>query len=145
MLTEALGEAVEVELLVPRRERLAEEERTRLTAGGFTRLGDEALLGERVLRVDGAFRLRMGPMGYARFRDLMPDGVELPRLVALARLFVGPSFHFDVRLTLKQAEVPVLRLGGDAAGGPRLGWNTWMVATPGGDRDDAIFSASLFE
>jgi type VI secretion system protein ImpH len=144
MLTEALGERVEVETLVPRRERLSPDERTRLAPGGFARLGDEALLGESVLRVDGAFRLRLGPMGYARFRELMPDQAELPRLVALARLFVGPSFHFDVRLTLRASEVPLLRLGG-ADGGPRLGWNTWMVGTPSGDRDDAIFSASLFE
>lgn len=145
MLSEALGERVTVEELVPRRERLAPEERTRLAADGFARLGDEALLGESVLRVDGAFRLRLGPMGYARFRALMPDQAELPRLVALARLFVGPSFHFDVRLTLLAAEVPALRLGGDPAGGPRLGWNSWMVSTPAGDRDDAIFSAALFE
>lgn len=145
MLTEALGEHVEVESLVPRRERLAEEERTRLAPGGFARLGDEALLGASVLRVDGAFRLRLGPMGYARFRALMPDGEELPRLVALARLFAGPSFHFDVRLTLAAAEIPPLRLGGDAQLGSRLGWNSWMVEVPGADRDDATFSASLFE
>ena len=145
MLTESLGERVEVELLVPRRERLAPEERTRLASGAFTRLGDEALLGESVLRVDGAFRLRLGPMGYARFRALMPDRPELPRLVALARLFVGPSFHFDVRVTLRAAEIPPLRLGGDADAGARLGWNSWMLASPAGDRDDAIFSANLFE
>ncbi|MCC7281390.1 MAG: type VI secretion system baseplate subunit TssG, partial [Acetobacteraceae bacterium] len=86
MLSESLGEPVVIEVLVPRRERLAEEERTRLTSGAFTRLGDEALLGESVLRVDGSFRLRLGPMGYRRFRALMPDRPELPRLVALARL-----------------------------------------------------------
>ena len=75
----------------------------------------------------------------------MPDGEELPRLVALARLFAGPSFHFDVRLTLAAAEIPPLRLGGDAQLGSRLGWNSWMVEVPGADRDDATFSASLFE
>jgi type VI secretion system protein ImpH len=148
MLTEALGEPVTLDQLVPRRERLAEEERTRLAPGGFARLGDEALLGESVLRVDGGFRLRLGPMGAARFRDLMPDRAELPRLVALARLFAGPGLHFEVRLTLRAAEIPPLRLGGGADGprsdGPRLGWNTWMIDVPGGDRDDAAFSASLF-
>lgn len=144
MLSEALGERVVVEALLPRRERLAPEERTRLAAGGFARLGDEALLGESVVRVDGAFRLRMGPMSYARFRALMPDGTELRRLVALARLFAGAGFYFDVRLTLHAAEVPALRLGGAAGEGARLGWNTWMASMPGADRDDAMFAASLF-
>jgi type VI secretion system protein ImpH len=144
MLSEALGEAVTLEHLIPRRERLAPEERTRLRPGGFARLGDEALLGESVLRVDGGFRLRLGPMGLARFRDLMPDQAELPRLVALARLFAGTSLYFEVRLTLRAAEIPPLRLGG-GANGPRLGWNTWMIDTPGADRDDATFAASLFD
>lgn len=145
MLSEALGERVVVEALVPRREPLAAEERTRLAPDGFARLGGEALLGASVLRVDGAFRLRLGPMGYGRFRALMPDGRELPRLVALARLFVGPAFHFDVRPTLRAAEVPKLRLCAEGDGGARLGWNTWLVGVPGGDRDDATFAASLFE
>lgn len=152
MLSAILAETVVIETMIPRRETLAEHERTRLDRDGFARLGDEALLGASVVRVDGAFRLRMGPMSYARFRALMPDGTLLPQMMQLARLYAGTALYFDVRLTLKREEVPPLRLGapGDARGGgadgPRLGWNTWMLGPDGAnaDRDDATFSCLLF-
>ncbi len=143
MLSEILGEQVSIDTMLPRREVLAEHERTTLSPGGFARLGDEALLGASVVRVDGAFRLRMGPMSYPRFQQLMPDGKLLPQLMQLARLYAGPGFYFDVRLTLRREDVPPTRLGGGA--GSRLGWNTWMLSDGAdSDRDEATFSCFLF-
>ena len=47
---------------------------------------------------------------------------SLRQLVAWVRMYLCFELDWDVRLVLKQHEVPPLRLGG----GPRLGWTTWL-------------------
>jgi type VI secretion system protein ImpH len=62
----------------------------------------------------------------------------------MARLYAGPHLEFDVQLVLKRREVPRCRLGGDKAGGSRLGWNTWVRhGEYANDVDDAIFSSKI--
>ena len=93
--------------------------------GRYCRLGVDAVVGERVWDVQSRFRIHIGPMSYAAFRRFNPDGHDLRQLSDLTRSFVGPSFTFDVQLTLARAEVPGLRLA-EGVDGPRLGWNTWL-------------------
>lgn len=145
VLSDYFGEPIAVDTFRGRWEPLAESERTRLVPDGYCRLGEEALLGERILRPEGGFRVTLGPLGYERFRAFLPDGRWLGELVHIARLFVGESLFFDVQPSLRKDEVPELQLapkpGGD---GPRLGWNTWLISvTPATDRDDAILSSRL--
>jgi type VI secretion system protein ImpH len=52
--------------------------------------------------------------------------------VQLVRLYAGDEHEFDVRPTLKAAEVPPCRLGA----GPRLGWSSWL-RTRQPERDDS--------
>ncbi|MCC7427682.1 MAG: type VI secretion system baseplate subunit TssG [Alphaproteobacteria bacterium] len=145
ILSDYFGETIEVESFVRRWERLPETEQTCLVPGGYCRLGSEVVVGARVLRADSAFRIRMGPVSYARFRSLMPDGTLLRQMADLTRLFAGDALFFDVRLALRREDVPQLRLGGTAEGdGPRLGWNTWLLSGPSDrDRDEATFACTL--
>jgi type VI secretion system protein ImpH len=121
---------------------------------GQSRLGDsgslgvDAVAGERVWDVQSRFRLRIGPVGYSQFSDLLPDRAPVAErksffLVAqLARLFAGPEYDFDIQLVLAAAEVPHTQLADDPCPGPRLGWNTWLISmTPQRDSDDAAFEA----
>jgi type VI secretion system protein ImpH len=89
-------------------------------------LGVNAVVGDRCWDVQGKFRLRVGPLRYAAFRSLMPDGDALRPLAQMARTFAGPEYDLDVQLVLEAEEVPACRLGGDA--GSHLGWNTWVRA-----------------
>ena len=95
--------------------------------GQYTQLGAEAVIGQRVWDVEGKFRIRLGPLGYAEFRRLLPDGDMLRPLCEMTRLYVGPHLEFDVQLVLKRQEV---RAAASAANRtePRLGWNTWVRA-----------------
>ena len=102
------------------------------------------------------FRLRLGPLTYAQFEEFLPD----PRptaarksfylLAQLVRVFVGSEYDFDVQLALAAGEVPEAHLSQphEAAAGPRLGWNLWLVSAPPApaapdapDADDAAFEA----
>ena len=105
-------------------------------------LGTDVVIGQRVWDVEGRFRVRLGPVDYAQFRQLLPSGDMLDTVCQLARLYVGPHFDFDVQPVLNAAEVPWCRLGGAGAEPARLGWNTWIhSASFGHDADDAIFSS----
>jgi type VI secretion system protein ImpH len=106
-------------------------------------LGVDVVTGERVWDVQGKFRVRLGPLGYERFSEFLPDRAPVPRrkafflLVHLVRLYAGPEFDFDVQLVLKAEDVPACRLG---EGGSRLGWDTWVRTAPfPRDADDAVF------
>lgn len=121
------------------------KDQTRLPAGNvlgrrYHRMGDEALVGERVWSVEHRFRVRVGPLSYKLFRRLTPEGDLLRPLCQLIRTYVGPDFDFDVQLVLRANEAPPCRIAaaGDNAG--RLGWDAWprnrefVIAV-----DDAVF------
>jgi type VI secretion system protein ImpH len=93
-------------------------------------LGVNALAGDRVWEVQSKFRLRVGPLTYAQFRALMPNGGALRAFCQLTRSYAGPEFDFDVQPVLRAAEVPWCRLGPGEADGPYLGWNTWARSSP---------------
>lgn len=132
----ALAEVVEqvfdvpaaVRQFVPRWFALERDDRSRLARTG-TRLGVDLVLGDRVPLAQSRFRLELGPLDWATFRSLLPCGEAFSPLHELVRLAVGPDLTFDVQLDLGAAAVPPLRLdaGADA---PRLGWTTWLGATP---------------
>jgi type VI secretion system protein ImpH len=113
-------------------------------------MGVNVVVGERVWDVQAKIRVRLGPLSYERFLELLPDRSPVPQrklifLVAqLVRLYVGLEIDVDVQLVLKAAEVPATNLGRSAAGaGSRLGWNTWSRSRPmRRDADDAVFQVA---
>ncbi|GAB2549018.1 type VI secretion system baseplate subunit TssG [Rhodanobacter koreensis] len=85
-------------------------------------MGRTAVMGEYVWGSQQRFRLRLGPLTRAQFNNFLPGGEALRQLVAAAKTYVGEEKAWDVQLVLKQAEVPVTRLG--QAG--RMGLSTWL-------------------
>jgi type VI secretion system protein ImpH len=125
---------------------IPESGQTRL--GAFGTLGVDAIAGERVWDVQSRFRIRLGPLNYQRFEDLLPDPAPIAErksffLVAqLARLFAGSEFDFDIQLVLAAPEVPHAQLSDRAGAGPRLGWTVWLISGPAAtDADEAVFDA----
>jgi type VI secretion system protein ImpH len=115
-----------------------------LPEGLNCQLGRNVIVGERVWDIEGKFRVRLGPLGFADFRQFMPDGDALLPLSQMVRTYVGPQFDFDVQPVLKAAEVPWCQLGGDGASPAQLGWNTWVRCQEfQNDVDDAIFNINV--
>ena len=91
--------------------------------------------------------MRIGPLTYGQFVELLPDESPKPvrkgffLLTHMARFYVGPSIEFDVRLELKPHAAPECSLGGLGEPGSRLGWNSWLVSeSPPHVVTDAVFS-----
>lgn len=111
---------------------IEESERSRLGAASCT-LGRDLSLGSRVHLAQSRFRLRLGPLGWDSFRDLLPTGRGFRPLVEMTRLAAGPEFDFDCQLVLDAASAPGIRLTAAAdasSGAPQLGWSTWLHTEP---------------
>jgi type VI secretion system protein ImpH len=110
--------------------------------GTNTQLGRNVVIGERVWDRQSKFRIRVGPLSYAQFCSLMPDGERLRVLSQLTRTYVGPEFDFDVQPVLRGPEAPWCQLTRPGPDAPRLGWNTWVRCRAfTQDVDDAVFAA----
>jgi type VI secretion system protein ImpH len=126
--------------------RLDPENQSRLGGDSDCRLGVNVVAGERVWDVQGKFRIKMGPLSYGQFTELLPDRAPVPErkmfflLAHLVRLYVGPEFDFDVQLVLRRSEIPLCQLADSAGFSPRLGWNTWLSSEPfQKDAEEAVF------
>lgn len=133
ILSGATGHPVRVEQFQGRWLPVAETDRSRLPSsnsprGSFCRLGEDFVIGERTFDVQATVNLRIGPLHYAAFRALLPDGSGARGFSDLAAAALGPEFAFDLTLELAAAEVPSLKLTreDDPSTANRLGWNTWL-------------------
>lgn len=127
---------------------LDEASQTRLGRGeeDKNQFGDGIVVGSRVWSIQSKLRLRVGPLTYAQFLDLLPDRRPTPQrktfflLSHLVRLYIGPDLNFDVQLVLHADEVPATQLSDDGSLGPRLGWNVWLSSgRVKEDADQAVF------
>lgn len=100
------------------------------------RLGENVVAGERIWDLNSMFKVRIGPLHYREFIELLPDTTPVPDRKAfflvsqLIRYYVGLELDFEMQLSLYGEEVPdcVLQEVPDGTLGARLGWNTWLTA-----------------
>jgi type VI secretion system protein ImpH len=98
-------------------------------------LGRGALLGARVWDRQHKFRIRLGPLGLARYESFLPEGSSIGRLAAWVRHYLCHELVWDVRLVLDRTEVPQTKLGKFG----RLGWTTWLgVFSRPSDAEDLV-------
>jgi type VI secretion system protein ImpH len=135
MLEDCFSVAVEVVPFQGRWCALEEEDMTRIGAGGRNHaLGGGAVLGRRIWDQAASFELRLGPMPLARFLTFLPGGAAHRAVLAAVRFYVREELGFTLRPILAAAQVPESRIG--RAGGPRLGWTSWLK-TRQPTRDDS--------
>ena len=85
-------------------------------------LGRTAALGALSWQCQHKFEIVIGPLALASFADLLPGSRGLAELAALVRLYTNDEWSWQLRLLLRDVEVPGVRLG--QAG--ELGWTTWL-------------------
>jgi type VI secretion system protein ImpH len=110
--------------------------------GGNNRLGVDAVLGERVWHTQSKFRVRLGPMTYARLCTFLPSGAASREVLDLTRFYVGLDLDFEFQLALRADEVVSTQLGSTGPEATRLGWSSWLCARRHErDADDVVFTA----
>lgn len=145
MLGELTGAPVKIEQFRPRWLTIPLSERSQIGQPSGVKLGANASAGTRLRDQSGGFRVIIGPLRYGEYLSLAPDSKAMREIVALTRLYVGPSLDFDVQVVLWKEDVPESQLGrsGDP---PRLGWNCWARIAPAvRDSGDAVVQARTVE
>jgi type VI secretion system protein ImpH len=122
MIAGIFGLPCEIEEFVGEWLDVPEENRGRLGLGAGAALGVDAVAGRRVYGVQHRFRVRLGPMGLADYREFLPGQPALARLRALVRTHAGDELAWDLQLVLRRDEVPAATLGT----GHALGWSCWL-------------------
>ena len=104
-------------------------------------LGEGTFLGDEIWNQQARFRIRIGPLGFDRFREFLPDGKALGQLRELTRFMTGQAMVFEVQVALRAAEVPWCRLDDKGFDAPRLGWMGWLKTGEfRSDAGDAVFT-----
>jgi type VI secretion system protein ImpH len=102
-----------------------------------TVLGDSLFLGDRAWDQQSTFRVRIGPLSWQQFEDLLPSGRGYSAMTKLIKFCAGISLDVQIQLVLKKAEVPACVLRTD--GGGRLGWSSWLRAQDASTRRPVAF------
>ena len=104
-------------------------------------LGEGAFIGEEIWDQQARFRIRVGPVGFERFREFLPTGSAMAELVELTKYITGQASAFDVQVFLRASEVPECRLDDEGADAPRLGWMGWLKTGEFlSDAGDSVFT-----
>ena len=85
-------------------------------------LGLTTIVGSRVWDCQLSFRLRLGPMSFADYERLLPNGASFQRLKHWVLNYSAQHFFWDAQLVLRAREVPDIALGKSG----RLDWTTWL-------------------
>jgi len=151
VLADYIGAGVAIDQFVGRWLELPDEVRTKLGLAN-TQLGESAVLGVRAWDRQSKIRIRIGPVGYAKFHDLLPTGGGYATLTRLAGFFAGTGLDYEIQLVLRKEQVPACVLGVEQVGA-RLGWSSWLRAQEPGLRhqprpftrvaDDAVLAPRM--
>jgi len=95
-------------------------------------LGGGAIVGDEIWHQQSGVRLHLGPMALEKYLDFLPTGTAYQPLRSLANFAGRGELDFEVRLILKQDEVPACELGKlqEDAEAPRLGWTSCAKTQP---------------
>jgi type VI secretion system protein ImpH len=85
------------------------------------------VVGDEVWDQQSRIRIRLGPLGLAKYMEFLPGGSAYNHLRALAQFYAGNEFDVEAQLVLKQDEVPFCELEEEGA---QLGWTSWAKSAP---------------
>ncbi len=88
-------------------------------------LGNGAALGKNAWDQAGAIIIMIGLLALPEFMQFLPGEQKYPALCALVKFYIGTTQKARVRLMLKGAEVPQLKLGQS-----RLAYTSWIHSRP---------------
>jgi type VI secretion system protein ImpH len=103
---------------------------------GEQQLGLSTTLGASTWQCQHKFEIVLGPLPRCGFNNFLPGAAGLAELHALVRLYTNDEWAWQLRLLLRDVEMPGLRLG--SAGASPLGWTSWLGAPRAGAQDVVI-------
>jgi len=103
---------------------IPDDQRMRMLVSG-RRLGMDTVLGSKIADRTGRFRIRIGPLTWREFNDLLPGTPRNDKLAGLTGFYLTDPLEVELELVLAAGEAQPIRIGDPEA---RLGLNTWDFA-----------------
>ena len=123
LLSDYFGLSVEIRQFTREWLLIPEDLRTRLgNADERGSLGAGATLGGRTLQCQHKFEIVLGPLNLVTLRNFLPGARGLNELHAMTRLYTSDEWTWQLRLLLRDVEIPGIRVGEMG----QLGWTTWL-------------------
>jgi len=123
MVKESLGNGVPVRVEQFQPVWVSLADRTRLGQGTGSRLGEDTMLGERVLDCAGRISLRVGPVSLDTVLPLLPGRAQGETLSELVHRYLGPTLPFDLSFIVNAPDGEGACLGST---GLVLGCAVWL-------------------
>jgi type VI secretion system protein ImpG len=114
---------------------IPDDQRMRMLVSG-RRLGMDTVLGSKIADRMGKIRIRVGPLAWREFNDLLPGTARNDKLTGLTRFYLADPLDVELELVLAAGEAQPIRIGDPEA---RLGLNTWDFAGSGIGEVSALF------
>jgi len=114
---------------------IPDDQRMRMLVSG-RRLGMDTILGSKIADRTGRFRIRIGPLTWREFNDLLPGTPRNDKLTSLTRFYLTDPLEVELELILAAGEAQPIRIGDPEA---KLGLNTWDFAGSSIDEVSALF------
>lgn len=124
-LSDYFGVSVKVEQFCGQWLALDESSTTKLGRAN-SKLGANTVCGSRVFDNQSKFRLKIGAIGFEKFKEFLPNGSGYAAICSLTRFIAGQEYDFDLQLVLTAREVPSCILTTRARRRPRLGWSSYL-------------------
>lgn len=141
VLQDYLGVSVRLDQFQGRWYQVPKQARLHLGLGVQGRLGQSAMLGERVWQRDLRVRVALGPLTHDQFCRFLPGGAGARALQEWLTLVHGVSLEYEVALTLSRLDVRGASLSSArSVQQGRLGWDTFVLSRPTDqDRSDVRY------
>ncbi len=128
LLRDLVGAPVEIEQYIP----CWKTVNTNVTMGGAGEqamvLGDNMMLGNQILDVEGKVQINLGPLSIENAFTLLPGTENSKKLGEVLGQYLGDSIEFDTTLKIEGATGQAPALGSE---GLRLGWRMWLGEATG--------------
>lgn len=106
-----------------------------------SQLGAGQLLGRGARDAQTRFRIILGPLPWARYRDFLPGAIASRQLRDWVRQYVGLEYDWDLQLLLQRDAVPSARLAGQS----RIGYGSWLGQRPSAeDAGDLLYDPERY-
>jgi type VI secretion system ImpH/TssG family protein len=92
-------------------------------SGAFNRLGEDAVLGTRVRRIDDAFRVGLGCRDWTHYKQYMPTSRSFAVVRDTLDTMAPPHLEWQLELAIPEDRIEGVRLDGTAP----LGWSAWLA------------------
>lgn len=122
VLADYFGIEVEVRQFVGSWLEIPDDLQCRLGGTEAAALGSNATLGAATWQCQHKFEIVLGPLPHAMFANFLPGAAGLAELQSLVRLYTNDEWEWQVRLLLRDVEIPGSRLDGANP----LGWTSWL-------------------